>query len=166
MRFSEPCFADDFVWCEALQGLQTSTEVVGCDEVGEVLPELVVAVVVVAFYRRVLDRPVHSLDLTVGPGMPMLCQPMFYVQLGAGELECMAKEALVLCLHLLDIARRPAIAGGIGEVRPIVGEHGVDLIGHCGGEVTEEVSGDPTGGLLVQLDEGELGGAIDGDNQV
>lgn len=36
----------------------------------------------------------------------------------------------------------------------------------CGGEVTEEVSGDSTGGLLVQLDEGELGNAIDGHKQV
>jgi hypothetical protein len=129
MRFLEPCFADGLVWCEALQGLQTSTEVVGGNEVGEVLSELVVAVVVVAFDRRILDRPVHSLDLTVGPGMPRLCQPMFHVQPGACELERMTKEALVLCLHLLDIDGRPAIAGGIGEVRPIVGEHGVDLMG-------------------------------------
>ena len=166
MWFSEPRFADGFVWCEALQGLETSTEVVGGNEVGEVLPELVVAVVVVAFDRRVLDRPVHSLDLTVGPGMPRLCQPMVYVQLGAGELERMAEEALVLCLHLLDIAGRPAIARGVGEVRPIVGEHGVDFIGHRGGEVTQEVSGDPTGGLLVQLDKGELGSAINGHKQV
>jgi hypothetical protein len=32
--------------------------------------------------------------------------------------------------------------------------------------VTEEVSCDPTSGLLVQLYEGELGGAIDAHNQV
>lgn len=32
--------------------------------------------------------------------------------------------------------------------------------------MTQEVTGDPTGGLLVQLDEGELGGAIDGHKQV
>jgi hypothetical protein len=159
MWFSEPCFADGFVRCETLEGLQTSTEVVGGNEVGEVLSELVVAVVMVAFNRGFLDRPVHALDLTVGPRMPRLCQSMFYVQLGAGELERMAKEALVFRLHLLDITWRPAVAGGIGEVRPIVGEHGVDLIRHGGGQVTQEVTGDPTGGLLMQFDEGELGGA-------
>jgi len=122
MRFSEPCFANGFEWCEVRQGLQTSTEIVGSGEVGEVLPELVVAVVVVAF-----DRRVHSLDLTVGPGMSRLCQPMAYTRFSAGELGRMAKKALVLCLHLLDIVGCPAIAGGIGEVRTIVGEHGVDL---------------------------------------
>lgn len=68
MRFPEPCFADGVVAREALEGLQASTEVVGGNEVGEVLPELVVAVVVIAFDRRVLDRPVHALDPTIGPG--------------------------------------------------------------------------------------------------
>lgn len=132
----------------------------------EVLPELVVTVVMVAFDRRVLDRPVHALDLTVGPRMPRLCQSMLYVQLGAGEREGVAKEALVFRLHLLDIVLRPAIAGGIGEVRPIVGEHGVNLVRHGGGEVTQEVTCDPPGRLLMQLDKGKLGGAVDGHQQV
>ncbi len=43
--------------------------IVGVDEQPEVLPELVMAVVVIAFDRRVLDGSVHPLDLTVGPGM-------------------------------------------------------------------------------------------------
>ncbi len=85
------------------------------------------AVAAVAFGGSVFYRPVHYLDLTIGPGMPRLCQPMLYVQLGAGELERMAKKALVFCLHLLNIARLPAIVGGIRKVRPIVGEHYVDL---------------------------------------
>lgn len=130
MRFSEPGFADGFVGCEAFEGLESAAEVVGGDEVDEVLPQLVEIVVVVALDSRFLDRPVHSLNLAIGPRMSRLGEPMFHVQLGAGELERVAKEALVLCLHLLDIVGRPAIAGGIGEVRPIVGEHGVDFIRH------------------------------------
>lgn len=43
-----PCFADGLIGCEAAQGLQAACEVVGCHEVGEVLAELVVAVVVEA----------------------------------------------------------------------------------------------------------------------
>src|SRR5215218_11291346 len=35
--FFRPALADELVRCEALQHLQTPTEVVGCDEVGEVL---------------------------------------------------------------------------------------------------------------------------------
>lgn len=38
MWFWEACFADGIAWSEALEGLQTSTKVVGSDEVGEVLP--------------------------------------------------------------------------------------------------------------------------------
>jgi hypothetical protein len=41
----------------------------------------------------------------------------------------------------------------------------VDPVGDGGGEGPEEIAGDPAGGLLVQLDEGELAGAVDGDEQ-
>ena len=133
MGFSEPRFADGFVGREALEGLEAPPEVISGDEVGEVLPKLIVVFVVVALDRRVLDRSVHSFDLTIGPGMPRLCWPMFHIQFGAGELEGMAKEALVLRLHLLEIFGHPAITGGIGEVRAIVGEHCVNLIRHGGG---------------------------------
>ena len=44
--------------CEALEGLQTPTEVVGVDEVVEVPLELVVGVVVEALDGRFLKRPV------------------------------------------------------------------------------------------------------------
>jgi hypothetical protein len=40
------------------------------------LPELVKAVVVVASDRRVLDRSVHPINLTIGPGMSGLGQAM------------------------------------------------------------------------------------------
>ena len=39
--FDCPGFADGFVWCEALEGLQSSAEVIGVDEVGEMPAELV-----------------------------------------------------------------------------------------------------------------------------
>ena len=39
--FDCPGFADGFVWCEALEGLQSSAEVVSVDEVGEMRSELV-----------------------------------------------------------------------------------------------------------------------------
>jgi hypothetical protein len=41
IRFSCPAFADVFVGREALKGLEPAGEVVGGDEVGEVLAELV-----------------------------------------------------------------------------------------------------------------------------
>ena len=39
-----PCFADGFVRCEAFEGLEPAFEVVGSDEVAEMLPKLVEAV--------------------------------------------------------------------------------------------------------------------------
>ena len=56
--FDCPLFADELVGCQAFEGLQSSSEVVGADEVGHVISELVVVVVVEAFDRRLLDRAV------------------------------------------------------------------------------------------------------------
>ena len=36
-----PCFADGFVWCEPTQGFEPTSEVVGGDEVRELMPRLV-----------------------------------------------------------------------------------------------------------------------------
>ena len=64
-----PCFADSFVGCEACESLESFGEVVGVEEGREVGPELLVGAVVITPDGRFLERPVHPLDLTVGPGM-------------------------------------------------------------------------------------------------
>ena len=48
----------------------------------------------------------------------------------------------------------------------VVGEHRVHLVRYGCDEMAQEVRGDPGGCLFVQLDESELGGAIDGYQQV
>ena len=60
------------------------------------------AVVVVAFDRRVIDRPVHSLDLTVGPGVTRPGQTMIDIVAGTGGLEAVSSEGLAGCNRLLD----------------------------------------------------------------
>jgi hypothetical protein len=62
-----PYFADVFVRREACEGLQPLGELVSGDEPVEVSPHLVIAVVVVALDGRLLDCPVHPLDLVIGP---------------------------------------------------------------------------------------------------
>jgi hypothetical protein len=42
------------------------------------------------------------------------------------------------------------------ELRAVVGEHGVNAIGHGSDEGAQEVGCDAAGGPLVQLGEGEL----------
>lgn len=56
--------------------LQSSPEVVGVDEVGKMLFQLCVIVVVEALDSGFLDGPVHPLDLSVGPGVLHLRQTM------------------------------------------------------------------------------------------
>lgn len=72
-----PLFADEFVRCQTLQGFESASVVVGVDEVGQMLLQLCVIVVVEAFDSGFLDGPVHPLDLPVGPGMLNLGQAMF-----------------------------------------------------------------------------------------
>ena len=71
-----PYFADVFEGCEALEGLETPSIIVGVDEVAEVGLELSMAIVMVAFDGDLLDRSVHPLDLAVGPWMPDLGEPV------------------------------------------------------------------------------------------
>ena len=113
-RFDCPLFADELVGREAFEGLQTSPEVVGADEVGEVLAQPVVVIVVEALDGRVLDRAIplpgsglpanrerDPLDLAAprenrppdcflglaAPGMLDLGQPVFDLMLAADAVE-------------------------------------------------------------------------------
>src|SRR3546814_9100855 len=84
--------ADVFVGGEAFECLETLGKVVGGEEVCEVRPQLVVAVVVVAANGGLFDRAVHAFDLAVGPGVVRLGEPVVDVRFGASELEGMGSE--------------------------------------------------------------------------
>ncbi len=115
-----PAFAGVFVGCEALQGLQLPSVVVGGDEVGKVSFELIVPIVMIALGGRFLDRAVHALDLVIGPGMLDLGQPIFDPVFLTSHIKHMRH---VSCRRAVRVARRE------GELDPIVGEHRVDLVG-------------------------------------
>ena len=51
-------------------------------------------------------------------------------------------------------------------MRAVVGQHGVDCVGHGLDEGAWEVSCDASRSPLVQLHEGELGDSVDGNQQV
>ena len=57
------------------------------------------------------------------------------------------------------------LIAGCSEVQSVVGEHGVYLVGHGFDQGLEEVGRDARGRCQVQLDGGELGGAVDGDER-
>ena len=115
---------------------------------------------------RVLERAVHAFDLTVGPGMAWLGQAMVDVVLRAGILEGMRTERLVVVHGAADLGCGRADVPGRDEVRAVVGQHGVDPVGHGLDECAQEVTGDAARGFLVQLDKGELGCTVDGNQKV
>ena len=146
-----PDLADVFVRREPLEGLETPSEVVRSHEVGEMSSKLVMGFVVEALDGRILDGAVHPLDLTIGPGMFGLGKTMIDVVASTSHLEGRSPEWLAALKHAFDIGDRPTLALGIGEVGPIVGQHGMDLVGDRFDEVQQEVSRDPPCVLLVQL---------------
>jgi hypothetical protein len=72
-----PDFADVLIGCQAFEGFEAAGVIVGVDEVAEMAAQLVVIVVVIAFDSRLFDRPVHTLNLAVGPGVGDLGQTVF-----------------------------------------------------------------------------------------
>mgnify|MGYP000849523051 CR=1 FL=1 len=102
LRLVCPDFADIFVWGEALERLEPAGKIIGCNEVGEMGSELIVAVVVKSFDGCVLDGAVHSLDLTIGPWMLDLGGSMLAVVLGTGEFKGMGSEAFAVGDRFLD----------------------------------------------------------------
>ncbi len=98
---SDRRLADELVGREALEGLEPASKVVGRDEVGKMLAELIVALVVEALDGGVLDRPVHPFDLAVGPGMFDFREPVFDLVLVADPIEDMV-EGVLWCAILVN----------------------------------------------------------------
>src|SRR5437868_15522126 len=63
-----PGVADVLVGLEAFQDLETASEVVDRNEIGQVRSELLVILVGIAIDPRFLDGADHPLDLTIRPG--------------------------------------------------------------------------------------------------
>jgi hypothetical protein len=131
-----------------------------------VAPQLIVVLVVEAFNGRILDGAVHSFDLTVGPWMPWFRGSVLDVVLRTGELEGMGAEYLAGGHCLADFRHSRTTSAGRGELDAIVGQHRVDPVRHGLDQMAQEVAGDARDRLLVQFDEGELAGAVDGDEEV
>jgi hypothetical protein len=99
--------------------------VVGIHEELQVNSQLLVAVVVVALDRRILDRAVHPLDLTVGPRMVYLGQPVLNIVLGTDAIE--------------DVREGIGILLAVGELDAIFGQDDVDVVGDCCDQIPQEL---------------------------
>jgi hypothetical protein len=95
-----------------------------------------------------------------------LCQSMIDIVLGAGEFEGVRPDGLTGVEGGLDVGGCRARIAWRGEVGSVVGEDGVDFVGDGGDQAAQEIAGGPARDILVQFDESELRGPIDGDDEM
>jgi len=150
----------------AAEGLEPAGEVVGCHEVRRVGAELVVIVVMEAFDGRVLDRPVHPLDLPIRPRVVWLREAVLDTARPCPRTN--GGHGLALADHVK--AHGPGIDGVagpwlLGELNTVIGENGVDLIGHRLEHVLQELPSRLPVRLVDELGQGKLACAVDVDEQ-
>ena len=144
-----PALADVFVGREAFQRLEPTSEVVGCDEVGEMLSELLVALVVEALDSGSLMVRFILSTWPLVQGCFGLVSRWSMSFSGAGEFESMSAEERASCDGLFDLADSQATTAGYREVDAVVGENRMDLVRHGRDEMAKEVGGDPGGRFLM-----------------
>ena len=83
------------------------------------VPQLIVAVVVVALDRRLLEGPVHALDLAIGPRVVWLGQPM---------LDVVRPADLVEAVDAVQGSRASTVLRQLGELDAVVGQDGVQAV--------------------------------------
>lgn len=84
------------------------------DEVGQVSAELFVAVVVVALDRPVLDRAIHPIDLTVGPGVARSDEPVVdIVACVASSKQWARNDSPAAIASLMMEAAEATVPGGV-----------------------------------------------------
>lgn len=152
VRLLCPDFANIFVRREALQRLQPLGTIIGHEEALQMLAKLVLAFIVIAFDRRILDCSVHSLDLTVCPRMIDFGQSVFNSVFITDPVEYMAS-----CVF---------VTGLIGELNTVVGEHRVDPVGKGLDKVAQEVCGNGLRLTLMEFHIGQFRGSVDGHEQI
>src|SRR5690606_10753547 len=100
---------------------------------------------------RFLDGAVHTLDLAIGPRMIGFGEPVFDAVLAADAIE-----------HVRTVARGWAIAVPrcMAELDAVVGQHGVDVVGHGLDQRFEECGCSVVVRHLLEADEVVLAGEV------
>lgn len=144
-----PLLTDELVERETLERLKSATVIVGIEEVAEMSAQLGVIVVVVAFDGGVLDRAIHSLDMTFGPRM---------IDLRAAILDAIFVASHVEHVRHLGGSRTIGVSRREAELDAVVDQNGVDLVG-CGLDEGDQKGrcGDSVG-LVDELGESKLRG--------
>ena len=113
------------------------------------------AVIVVPFYGGILDRAVHSLDLSICPWMVGFGQSMFNPVRLADHVEA----------HLSGIDGI-AISGLLCELDAVIRQNGVDFVGHNFQHELQKFPSSASVRCFGELGDGELAGAVNGNEQM
>ena len=147
-----PAFTDELVWRQSLECFQSSSVVIGFDEVIQVLFQLFMIVVVIPFDGCFLDRPVHALNLAIGPWVFDFCQSMINI---------------VFCTDpIKDVNACIFVTGMIGELDTVVRQDYVDCIRNRFDQIAQKRRRCHFSCLLHQLDKSKLRCAVNGDKQI
>ena len=101
------------------------------------------------------------LYLSIGPRMPWLGAAMFDAIFFTGVVEGMDRMDAMGIFDQWLFYDRLAEVGGVGELDAIVGQDGVDCIGHRRHETMQEISGNPARRRVMQFGVGELRCTVD-----
>ena len=130
--------------------------------------QLIMAVIVVAFYGGILDRAVHSLDLAIGPWMVGFGQSMFnpirladHIEAHLSGIDGIAVSGLLCELdaprHCLSDQWRSN-----GSIRP----NGVDFVGHNFQHILQKLPSSASIRRFGEFGDGELAGAVNGNEPI
>ena len=164
--FNLPARRDELERGEASQSFETFREVVGVEEGSEVLLELGMGLVMIGTNSSFLDRAIHAFDLAVGPRVVGLGEAVIDIVASTREFESVSPEDLASGQGQLDVLRSRSGIARRSEVGAVVGENNMDAVGNGLDQFIQELCSDAAGGLLDQLDESELGSAVDRDKEV
>lgn len=120
-------------------------------------PQLVVAVVMVALDGRLLEGPVHALDLAIGPRVVWLGEPM---------LDVVRPADLVEAVDAVQGSRASTVLRQLGELDAVVGQDDVQAVRTSFDERLQEGAGHGPISAFVQLGEGVFGCPVDGHPKV
>ena len=107
--------------------------------------------VVITLNCCLFDRPVHALDLSIGPRM---------LDLGESVLNAMFAADAVK-----NVLASKSVPFLIGELNAIVSEDDVDPVRHCGNQIAQKLCRQHLASLGVQFDIGKLAGSINGNKE-
>ena len=121
-----------------------------CQQEGvEVLFEVLMRLVIEFFDGGFFAGGVHALDLAIGPGLR-----------GGGQPVC---HGMFIADPCKDVCEGLCIPFPVREWDAVIGEPGVDVVGHGSDEVAQELGRHRLDGFGVQLSIRELQRAVDGD---